>query len=94
MVDFGNKLKSLRLRDNMTQAVFGERLGVTKSVVSAYGVGTRMPSYDVLVSIARTFKVSTDYLLGLERSNDIDVSGLTFEEVEAIKALIKAMQNR
>ena len=51
MVDFGNRLKTLRLRENYTQAQLAERLGLTKSVVSAYETGLRMPSYDILISI-------------------------------------------
>lgn len=52
------------------------------------------PSYDVLLSIARNFKVSTDFLLGIEKKNDIDLSGLTDEKFKAIKNLIKSMQGK
>lgn len=94
MVDFGNRLKTLRLQNNMTQATLAQKLGLTKSVISAYETGLRMPSYDVLISIARIFKVSTDFLLGVEKKNDLDLSGLTDEEVKAIKNLIKSMQGK
>lgn len=67
MVEFGNTLKTLRLQNNFTQAQLAQRLGVTKSVISAYETGLRMPSYDVLISISQIFKVTTDYLLGLEK---------------------------
>lgn len=94
MVDFGNRLKTLRLQNNMTQATLAQKLGLTKSVISAYETGLRMPSYDVLIAISRIFKVSTDFLLGVEKKNDIDLSGLTDEEVKAIKNLIKSMQGK
>lgn len=93
MVDFGNRLKALRQQNNLTQLQLAKMLGVTKSVISAYEVGLRMPSYDVLIAIAKTFKVSTDYLLGLERRNDVDLSGLTANEVSALLNLIKAMKH-
>lgn len=93
MVDFGNRLKTLRQQNNLTQLQLAKMLGVTKSVISAYEVGLRMPSYDVLIAIAKTFKVSTDYLLGLERRNDVDLSGLTANEVSALLNLIKAMKH-
>ena len=51
-----------------------------------------MPSYDVLILIARKFKVTTDYLLGIENKRDIDLSGLTEAEVCAVMNLIKAMR--
>ena len=92
MVDFSNTLKPLRLKKNMTQAQLARQLGVTKSVISAYETGLRSPSYDVLVCIAKIFNVSTDYLLGVENKQEIDVSGLSEEEVVALKNLIIAMK--
>ena len=92
MTDFGNRLKNLRLRKRMTQSDLAERLGVTKSVISAYETGLRMPSYDILIKISRIFRVTTDYLLGLESKQEIDVSGLTENEIHALTNLVKAMQ--
>ena len=93
MVDFGNKLRAIRLQNNLTQAQLSQKLGVTKSVVSAYETGLRMPSYDILISISQLFKVSTDYLLGIERKQELDLSGLTDEEITALINLIKAMKH-
>ena len=53
-----------------------------------------MPSYDIFVYIAKIFKVSTDYLLGLERKQEVDLSGLTEEEIAALLNLIKAMKHK
>lgn len=92
MVDFGNTLKTLRLKGNMTQAQLAQKLGVTKSVISAYKTGLRLPSYDILIHIAKIYNVSTDYLLGLERKQDIDLSGLSSDEILALRDLIKAMK--
>lgn len=94
MVDFGNTLKTLRLQVNMTQPQLANKLGLTKSVISAYETGLRMPSYDVLIHIAQIFKVSTDYLLGQEPPELLDLSGLTPSEKYALKMLIKAMKNK
>ena len=66
-MDFGSKLKQLRLGQRMTQQQLAERLGVAKSVVSYYESGDRFPSYDVLIKISRTFHTTTDSLLGIER---------------------------
>lgn len=94
MVDFGSTLKTLRLRESMTQAQLAQKLGLTKSVISAYENGLRMPSYDILIHTAKIFNVSTDYLLGLEHKQEIDLSGLTKEEIDAILNLVKAMRKR
>ena len=94
MVDFGNTLKTLRLHEEMTQAQLSQKLGLTKSVISAYETGLRLPSYDVLIHIAQIFKVSTDYLLGVEQKDSLDLSGLTQNEKSALLALSKAMKSR
>lgn len=92
MVDFGNTLKALRLKKKLTQAQLAQKLGLTKSVISAYETGLRMPSYDVLINISKTFEVSTDYLLGQELKNTIDLSGLSDDEKTVLLNLIKVMK--
>ena len=47
---------------------------------------------EVLIKLARVYKVSTDFLLGNENQKSRDVSGLSENEITAIKNLIKAMQ--
>ena len=94
MVDFGNTLKQLRLQNNMTQAQLAQKLNLTKSVISAYETGIRMPSYETLISISKIFKVTTDYLLGIEYKQEIDLSGLTQNEISALLNLIRAMKQK
>ena len=94
MVDFGVRIKTLRKNGKMTQQDLARKLNLTKSVISAYETGLRMPSYEVLIEIARIFKVSTDYLLGIEQRNCVDLSGLSDEETIAVLKLIKAMQKK
>ena len=76
------------------QKEYGEKLNLTKSVISAYENALRLPSYDVLIQIAKLFHVSTDYLLGLETPAGLDLSGLTEEEKTCIRNLIQAMKHR
>lgn len=92
MVDFGSALKTLRLKTNMTQSQLAQKLGLTKSVISAYETGLRLPSYDILIHIAKIYNVSTDYLLGLEHKQEIDLSGLSQQEIDALLNLIRAMK--
>ena len=46
--DLGLKIKSYRISINLTQAQFGERIGVSGAAVSFYETGTRTPSHRVL----------------------------------------------
>ncbi|MCL2019531.1 MAG: helix-turn-helix domain-containing protein [Oscillospiraceae bacterium] len=42
-MEFGGRLKDLRLRQNMTQSEFGETLGVTSRAIIYYETGQRIP---------------------------------------------------
>lgn len=92
MIDFGSRLKKLRLHNNMTQMELATMLGLTKSVISAYEKGIRFPSYDSLICISRTFEVSTDFLLGIESNIQFDFSGLSKNEINALVKLVEAMR--
>ena len=94
MVNFGNTLKKLRLQEGMTQQQLASCLGVTKSVVSYYELQARYPSPEVLRKLASIFHVSTDYLLGIERGETIDLSGLNEEDIVTVKRLVSSLRNR
>ena len=93
-MNFGDKLKMLRNGQKMTQQQLAIRLGVAKSVVSYYESGDRFPSYDVLIKIARTFHVTTDYLLDIERRRVLDVSDLSEEQITVILTVANALKNK
>jgi transcriptional regulator with XRE-family HTH domain len=63
-------------------------VGVTKSVISAYENCIRYPSYDVLRRLATLYNVSSDYLLGLNSSRSIDVTGLTDKQIEVLTNMV------
>lgn len=88
MVDLGNKLKQLRIDKGFSQTDLAKRINVTKSMISSYENSMRLPSYDVLLKIARCFHVSTDYLLGVTSKKTLDVSNLTDRQAEIISRLI------
>ncbi len=92
MNNLGEKIKKLRLSKNMTQAEFANRINVTKSAVSSYENGSRMPSYDVLIKIARVLRVSTDNLLGYSNKSVIDVTGLTQKQINTLQEITVTFQ--
>ena len=78
----------------MTQLQLAQRMGITKSVVSFYELQERTPSPDVLVKLAGIFRVSTDYLLGLDKRETIDVSGIDKEDVAIMRALAESLRKK
>lgn len=92
IVDFGLKLKMLRKQAGLTQQQLATQLGITKSVVSFYELQARSPSPEVLAKLAQIFHVSTDYLLGLDARETIDVSGLDEKEIFALRTLVENLR--
>ena len=93
MVDLGNKLKQLRIDKGFSQSELARRVDITKSMISSYENSMRLPSYDVLLKMARCFHVSTDYLLGVSSKKTLDVSDLTDRQTEIISRLIDEFHN-
>ena len=93
-MDFGSRLKEVRTQAGMTQLQLAQRMGITKSVVSFYELQERTPSPDVLVKLAGIFRVSTDYLLGLDKRETIDVSGIDKEDVAIMRALAESLRKK
>ena len=85
------RIKELRVARNLSQVQMAKLLGVTKQSISNWENNNIQPSVDMLVSIARLFSVSTDYLLCLDDRQVLDVSGLSPEYVAHIQQVVDDM---
>lgn len=94
LADFGSILKTLRKQAGLTQQQLAAQLGITKSVVSFYELQARSPSPEVLEKLAQIFHVSTDYLLGLDTRETIDVSGLDEKDISALRTLVNGLRRK
>lgn len=94
LVDFGSKLKELRTQAGMTQQQLATLVGVTKSVISFYELRERAPSPDVLIKCAGIFHVSTDYLLGIDKSDTLNISGLSESDIAILRALVESLRQK
>ncbi len=93
-MSFGERLYSLRTAAGLTQEALGEQLHVTKSVISYYERHERLPSAEVLIELARIFRVSSDYLLGIGRSRIIDVSDLSESDLRFLLLVVDALRKK
>lgn len=57
------KIFQCRKRCGLSQEELAERIGVSRQAVSKWELGTALPELDKLKLLAKTFVVSTDYLL-------------------------------
>lgn len=60
------KLKELREENNLTQSEVAEYLNVKQNTYSQYENEKRQLPIDVLIKLSKFYKISTDYILGLE----------------------------
>lgn len=85
------RLRELRLDHGLSQKELADKINVTHSQISRIESGeTKNPNVNIIVSVAKLFHVSTDYLLGLTKitvPKSYDISELGLSE-EAVKRLL------
>lgn len=61
---FCDRLKILREKRGMSQQHLADELGISRSAVGNYELGSREPDFETLELIADYFNVDMDYLIG------------------------------
>lgn len=89
-----DKIRVLRQTRGWTQSELARRMGVTRNGINSWEQGLSMPSLASLVELARTFSVTTDYLLGLEHLNTVNVSGLSERDVAILTELTDRLREK
>lgn len=62
---FGSRFKEQRLIKGKNQKQMAEILCVSQATISNWEAGRKIPEVPMLISIAKYFNTSVDYLLGL-----------------------------
>lgn len=62
---FKTRLKDLREENNLTQIKLSQETGISQAGIAKWEKGTRTPSMECLIILAKYFCVSIDYLVGL-----------------------------
>lgn len=84
----------MREKNKLSQEQFATRIGVSKSSISFYELHVRIPGSDVLANISETFHISTDYLLGLDKTKRADLFGLNENDIEIVNNLIDSLRRK
>lgn len=82
-----DRIKALREARGWTQAELARRMNITRNGVNSWEQGLSMPSPACLVDLAKLFSISTDYLLGVERLETVNVTGLDEKDVAMLAQL-------
>lgn len=78
-----DRIKQIRKHFNMSQAEFGQRVGVKGNTIGNYEIGLRAPSDAVIFSICREFNISESWL----RTGEGEMMEHTDEDTELAKIL-------
>jgi transcriptional regulator with XRE-family HTH domain len=84
MKEFGERLKKLRQSKKMTQDELGLIFDppLAQSTIGTYERGVSEPTYSNLVIIAKHFRTTTDYLLGLTDQLEAEIEVIEEEPKE------------
>ena len=94
MVEFGERLKVLRKEKRLTQKQLAAMIGVQHSVISFYEVGDRIPSVEVVIKLSSALHVTTDYLLGVEKRDIIDISDLSPSDKVLARSMVETIRQK
>ena len=81
-------IKQLRENAGYSQSVLAKKLNVTRSAVNAWEMGLSVPTTQYVVDMARFFRVSTDYLLGLSTETTLVLDGLNEQEKKILYSMV------
>lgn len=76
----GKKIKTLRTSMKISQSELARILEVTRSSVNAWEMGVSLPSVQKLVELSKLFHVTTDYLLGVNNIDLLNICSLTDDQ--------------
>ena len=86
-----NRIKELRVENELLQSDLASRLKVRQNTVSNWETGRSEPDQDALRELSRIFDVSIDYILGntgiKKPLTSEDMSGLTEKQIKILQMM-------
>lgn len=62
---YTKRIKDLREMNNLTQKILAEYLNISQATYARYETGEIKIDIESIIKLAKFYKVSTDYILGL-----------------------------
>ena len=82
------RIKQLRTQRGLSQVDLAQKLGVSKQSVSNWENDNIQPSIEMLLKISHVFSVSTDFLLGEDSRQFLEITGLEQKYIPHIQQII------
>ena len=64
-MEFKERLKELRIENNLSQMQLSQKTGLSQSAIAKWELGKTEPTASALITLAKFFNETTDYILGL-----------------------------
>ncbi|NBI73598.1 XRE family transcriptional regulator [Clostridiaceae bacterium] len=90
---FSKRLKGLRTSLSLTQSDFAKEIGTTQATLSSYENSSKLPSIDLLISIAKKYNVSIDWLCGLQNGPTTAQTISTYSDIISVLSNIGVLDN-
>ena len=85
----GSRIAHLREQAGLSQADLAKRMHISRSSVQLWESGANYPSTDNLVSLAKIFRVSTDYLLDIDATKTANLDSYSRHEQGIVFRLLQ-----
>lgn len=90
--DFGLRLKELREKKHLSQTLAAEKLGITRSTISAYERNTKTPRLETLIKIAVLYNSLVDYILGLSHQTNLYLDDVGTSQQRTIIDIVERLK--
>lgn len=94
MYQLCERLKELRIRSGISQNKLAEKMDLTRATVNAWEMGLNSPNAQSIVMLAKFYKVSADYILGLDNSETVSIGHLSKNEKRIICELVECLSDK
>ena len=65
MLEMGSRIKQFRKKNNLTHSALANLMRTTQDTISLWELGKSYPDAESIVRMAKLFRTTSDYLLGL-----------------------------
>ena len=72
-MNIGEKIKDIRLKNNLTQQELGDKLFVSDKTVSSWESGRTLPDINTIIEISKIFDISVVNLINDTNDNNIEI---------------------
>ncbi|QCT70134.1 helix-turn-helix domain-containing protein [Eubacterium maltosivorans] len=91
-VVLGERIRTLRESNNMSQVQLARELGISKASVHQWESCISIPSLVYLIEMARLFNVSLDFIAGTTSDEMINIGNLKQTQKEVVYSLVNCFK--